>query len=672
MSRQVRFGSVLILVVALVAVPGPAAAESDQELSVRTSLSLTPDRPGAVGVTVEVSVPDGVSSVSLRGPEGATVESWGEFDREGERTYRWKRGQIDRESRTLTLVLSVRANRTTANGQLFADTGSWAYVRRPRVGVDYETGALATESVTVSRETTVAGQGAIGQSTLFLGPHHEYTERVGNQTVRLVVPEAATLAEPPAEILQSMTDAARRFDVGGADPSVFVVATPTSVAWARPGAQYGGSDARVQASARLDTPNNLWIHEYAHTRQTVEPGPNATWLREATAEYYAARFALEQGRVTVDKYRDHLALGRREPVADAVLADPATWEGPADYWKGALVLATVDHAIRRDTDDSRHLLDVIAHLNRHRIYTDRVFHEAVSRQGSRRTAALLERYTETSAVPPLPEVEDGNGSEPTAVGFRVEGPYRNRSVEGVPTLVADERLAVDGPVPPNVTIVDATTHPLLQPATREQRTARRTVYAFSRPGEYVLRAAGQQLEVRVRRPAPLYVRSVELSGPSDAGRATVHVTAANPAVRPARGTIRVVHGEQHTVRTVRLAPGDRTRLSTTIRADGPLALERAGPTVRVVDAHSTPTDRPEPASPDPPRDVATDDPPTRPQIVAADPGAPSSTTDRSTPSTSAEGRVQAAAAALSRATIARIVGVLLLGAAGLAVSRRRG
>jgi len=85
------------------------------------------------------------------------------------------------------------------------------------------------------------------------------------------------------------------------------------------------------------TAADVWTHEYVHTRQAYRTEASGQWITEASATHYAALFALDRGAADFDAFERTLARGAREPDASAVLSNPTTWDGHADYTKGALV-----------------------------------------------------------------------------------------------------------------------------------------------------------------------------------------------------------------------------------------------------------------------------------------------------------------------------------------------
>ncbi|PSP75895.1 hypothetical protein BRC70_01465, partial [Halobacteriales archaeon QH_6_68_27] len=177
-----------------------------------------------------------------------------------------------------------------------------------------------------------------------------------------------------------------------------------------PGVRRGGESvpARdefwVRADSRLDDPENVWLHEYVHTRQSFRLATEMRWFREASAEYYAARLSYEGGYVDRAAFREHLAGG----PSRATLTDPDTWaDRPVPHDKGGRVLAVLDGKIRTETDGHRSLQDVFRRLNRHDgavTYAD--FVRAVNGVAGTPMDAWLDRHVD-GAEPVADQYHDG-------------------------------------------------------------------------------------------------------------------------------------------------------------------------------------------------------------------------------------------------------------------------
>jgi hypothetical protein len=241
-------------------------------------------------------------------------------------------------------------------------TDSWTFASVPFVELQRATDGEVERSwpLTERAGNLDDARGVYGDRYALAGPTEVVTRSNAGRQVRVVVPVGATTGEDSAAIADALADATGRLDVGDRDGSV--------LAYAVPGVRRGGESipARdefwVEADSRLDDPENVWLHEYVHTRQSFRLATDMRWFREASAEYYAARLSYEQGTVSERAFRRHLDGG----PSRATLTDPGTWESDGvPHHKGARVLAVLDRKIRAETDGHRSLEDAFRRLNRH-------------------------------------------------------------------------------------------------------------------------------------------------------------------------------------------------------------------------------------------------------------------------------------------------------------------
>lgn len=558
-------------------------------------LQLTQDRPGEITVTLRYTVPDNVVELTTRLPDGATVTSTAGFSKRDGTEYAW-----NRRTTTPTLTVRLPVNQTRdATGPIagkgdyvFVDSGPWALVRVPQLSTAWSWTGGGT--VGLSRTTTTDGPGAVGEQMAFLGEHREVTRTAHGQTFRLIVPARADIAASPASILDSVSAASNALRVGDRDERVFMVAAPTgSVRWGVRGLQTGDSDLWVRDSERLDTADNVWLHEYVHTRQGYAPATEVRWFTEATASYYAAFLALQQDRIEFEAFRDRLLLGTRRPDTEAVLADPATWNTVAPYTKGALVAGELDRETRRTTDRSRSLQNVLGRMNGHGgPVTGPVFREMVREAGGDGTSVLADRYTTTGKTPSMwdrPAHNQAFDVTPAWIGYalpaptdpsgyRVSGPYRTSEVgDGRPlSLAVGETLAFDVRVTnTGGTAGDYDAQLRVNGDPQQRRTGRlepnetRMVpftYRFTDAGEYTVSVGGDRIAVSVREPATPTVTDLQVEGTRrvDSDRSAVTVTARvrNDHSFPAASDLTLYHdGEPVETRRVSLGPDEERSVS---------------------------------------------------------------------------------------------------------------
>ena len=274
-------------------------------------------------------------------------------------------------------------------------TEDWTFAPVPFVELQRASdGAVERSWPLTERAGTLAdARGIYGDRYALTGPTAVVTRSANGRRVSVVVPAGATTGEDPGAIADALATATRQFDVGDRDGAV--------LAYAVPGVRRGGESvpARdefwVDADARLDDPENVWLHEYVHTRQSFQLTPGMRWFREASAEYYAARLGYEQGTVSERSFHRHLDGG----PSRATLTDPAAWEHEdVPHDKGARVLAVLDAKIRAETDGHRSLEDVFRRLNGHdRTVTYAVFAQTVSEVAGTPLDAWLDRHVDGPA-----------------------------------------------------------------------------------------------------------------------------------------------------------------------------------------------------------------------------------------------------------------------------------
>lgn len=405
----------VVLLVVVGGLPATAADATPSDIEQSFVASLDGD---AVKVAVDYRVPDRVTELTVRLPVAASdagrVTATRGFRRTDESTFEWTGAGRPR----IELSLSADASRVLPGA-------GWALLVRPDTSVSY---GYRGEQPGVDTTVAVQGEGYVAGALAYLGPYRTRTVVAGSERTTFVVSAAAEpVAVSGAESFLRL--APGRFDLG--------VRRDATTAFVIPERHDPTSETRVVGAAvetslwvgppavRPNTADTTFAHEYVHTRLGVVGEGSARWLTEASAEYFGNAFALNAGIGDYGTFRRGTDPGRFGTGGETVvLAEPDTWTGtPADYGKGALVLAGLDAEIRRRTDGRHTLADVF--VDRPGPYTDHAaFRRAVvGTTGVQSLGTWLDRYATTEASPSLPD-------EPSLF---VYGPDLDPDGDGVPS-----------------------------------------------------------------------------------------------------------------------------------------------------------------------------------------------------------------------------------------------
>lgn len=608
---------------------GEATTRGDQTIEFRQELQRTPER-GEYTARHHYRIPDGVVELEVELPGDATVTDASGFDRVDRNTYAWD-GTTDRPSVTYRMPADQTIEREgpiAGPGEyLFVDRGDWALVTRPQVSHAW---SWIGGDVRLDRQVVADGQGAVGEVMAFLGPHEEYQHAAHGQTFRLIVPEAATLAEDPDAILASLEHASDSLRVGARDREVFVVAAPTGeIEWGVRGLQIGSADVWVRDAERLEDPDNVWLHEYVHTRQNYATTDSARWFDEGAAVYYAALLTLEQEHIEFDQFRQRLARGTSPEFDGERLAEPQTWQRNPDYHVGALVAGELDRQIRLATDGERSLQNVFQRMNERGDPIDASrFERFLREEGGDDVERLGNQYTRTTARPTTwnaAQHGEAFGTLPARFSYelagidapgayRVDGPYRSGSIDGDPpiVLVPGETLTLEATVRnTGGTAGEYETVFCVDGEPQDRRRGRldpdqsREVtfdHEFTDVGEHTVAVGDATVTVSVREPAR--ARVVELA--ADRTTATVGetitltITVSNDAALPGEIELPITaSGDEIDRELVRLDAGDRQTVTVehTVEDPGTVTFEVGDAAETSVQVTEEPTPTPEPEQP---------------------------------------------------------------------------
>ncbi|MFT4920820.1 MAG: hypothetical protein ACI8XM_000011 [Haloarculaceae archaeon] len=205
-----------------------------------------------------------------------------------------------------------------------------------------------------------ARAGAIGEQYLYLGPVSVHRNTVGCQEHIYIEPKAAPEnSATPAAVLNVLNESARRLDVGAADSTVRIFASPTvpegrHSGWASENEFVAPAQVHVDSVGR----GEIWIHEYVHTRQDFQATRGLQWITEGSAEYLGRRLQMELGLISPREYDVLMSQYQQVPNTSSLNRAPPT--SNRSYHWGAAVLSQVD---RHLTVQNASVADLLAALN---------------------------------------------------------------------------------------------------------------------------------------------------------------------------------------------------------------------------------------------------------------------------------------------------------------------
>lgn len=577
-----------------------SAIEERTDIELTQELSRLVEQKGVFLASHEYEIPSQATVLEVTLPEQSTVRTQDGFIQEDGRTYRW-----DGSTEKPRIEYELQANRSVDQtgpiagpGRLtFADVGEWGVVLQP--ATSHRWGWRGPERVGFDRDVTVDGPGAVGDVIAFLGDHDELSQDAHGQQFRLIVPERASLAEATEDIFDSLAVASDTLRVGERDEEVFMIATPSeNIDWGVRGLQTGPADMWVRDVERLNDPDNVWLHEYVHTRQGYTTATDLRWFTEATATYYGALLTLQQERIEFEQFRDRLAVGTdQRRFRGSVMTEPDTWRSNANYHVGALTAGKVDKLIR-GADTGQSLQEVFRQLNaREDVVTRTTFEDAVEEVGDDSVAERAVQLTTTTERATLWEQSRhrelfGPGLDPARITFtlsedrptEVSGAFRNRSLAAgeAPILVPGERLrfSVDatnfgeqsGPYESILRVNDEAVATESGQLAAGESTSLTFGHTFDLTGEYRLTVGDATVDVSVREPAAVSVGAVSINRSEvRAGEGIeLSVPVSNPAERPAGETVTISkNGEAIHSETVRLDVDGERLVTVPVRLDQP-------------------------------------------------------------------------------------------------------
>lgn len=344
---------------------GSTAPEDSWTVHQQLIFNPIPDEVGSFGLFVQHELPQDLPRFEFHlDGSGISIDvdsAWG-YSFEGGQKLEWN-GLTESPRAHLTLSLN-----SSTDGR-YIDTPTWTLAQRPRYSIAPKTLA---DNIDLRKNCHVSGEGVVSEDAnlLYFGEYDEWSTNIEGETIRLIVPEAASLSADPRDILETLVHTSVTLDVNCRNEEVVVFVAPTeNVDWEFTGISDAKGAFWVQDHHRVDTLQQsvggcAWVHEYVHTRQefTEKTTRNMDWLYEAFASYYASLLPFRQGRIGYDDFMSYI---RTDDDMEAVLTDSYTVVRPsrAPYTKGRRVLAALDCEIQSRSDGRSSLLEVFRRLN---------------------------------------------------------------------------------------------------------------------------------------------------------------------------------------------------------------------------------------------------------------------------------------------------------------------
>lgn len=240
-----------------------------------------------------------------------------------------------------------------------------------------------------TRHVTVP-QGWANDEVLLLGEYTTANASGADGPLTAVVSNATRETVTANQSVQTLADVTRALNVSTERQNTKMVIVPDT--YSGPFG-FGLNDTfLIRGDAVWD---GLMTHEYLHTRQAFETGPEMRWFVEGSAFYYMALIPHYRGTMEWDEFSRRTSPF--EPFEPVVLTENQTYT--AAQARGPPVLAALDRRIRVATHNERTLEDVYRRLNRQERLTYERFRETVTDVAGPALADWLDRYVDGTATP---------------------------------------------------------------------------------------------------------------------------------------------------------------------------------------------------------------------------------------------------------------------------------
>jgi hypothetical protein len=346
----------------------PIESESNPGVVQTVEYRLLPNTTGRIGMTLRYEPGANITSIVTYSAGSRTLVEANGFRKQPNGRWVWTGGTA---TPSLSFLVTVNRSGPAYHGLGWVDTGEWA-LARPRTAFAYRDDGTAwryswQDPERIRQRTRVDGDGVVGSSIVYLGPHRTTEARLSHGTLRVVEPAASnmTTVDP---VVGTIRGASEQLRVGDSDEHVTLFVAPRPL---RDGGlainEHGESqDMWVSDREPIAPPRNTWVHEYVHTRQSFDLGPGMRWFTEASATYYAGLLSVRQGLDGRQGYEAFQSTLQRNYSDGVVLANRSDWHSDyTPYSRGTKTLAALDARIRNDTGGNRTLQDVFRRMNEH-------------------------------------------------------------------------------------------------------------------------------------------------------------------------------------------------------------------------------------------------------------------------------------------------------------------
>jgi len=179
-----------------------------------------------------------------------------------------------------------------------------------------------------------AGTGYIGQKILFLGEYSTHQESAGCQNFIVIEPAGSEFNTQKK--LGALASSSHLLDFGESYSTVRIFAAPYIKGDLSGFVPRFENEILLEGGSSVNSPQNVWVHEYVHTRQWGSGGGALSWLNEGAATYFAARTSLELGLISPLEY-DRWLDSQQSYNPDTTLSE-ARHKRVAYKW-GSVILA---------------------------------------------------------------------------------------------------------------------------------------------------------------------------------------------------------------------------------------------------------------------------------------------------------------------------------------------